>query len=254
MRQVYDYWSLGELCDILDNKRKPVTKRDRVAGNYPYYGATGILDYVKEYIFDEKLVLIGEDGAKWGVGESTAFLADGRYWVNNHAHVIRPHRDTVLDKWIVYYLNHTDLTPFVTGLTVPKLNQGKLREIPIPLPPISEQKRIVAILDEAFEGIDRTIANTKKNLTNSRELFENYLSMIFTQKGDGWEEKKLGDVCENVEYGSSAKSQPKGEIPVLRMGNIQNGLIDWNDLAYTTDQEEISKYLLKKNDVLFRAC
>ncbi len=71
------------------------------------------------------------------------------------------------------------------------------------------------------------------------------------QLPEGWVEKKLGDVCEKVEYGSSAKSQPEGKIPVLRMGNIQNGSIDWKDLAYTTNQEEIDKYLLQHNDVLF---
>ncbi len=114
---------LGEICDILDSKRKPITKRHRVSGKYPYYGATGILDYVGEYIFDERLVLIGEDGAKWGAGEKTAFIADGKYWVNNHAHVIRPHRDIILDNWIVFFFYLTDLTKYTTGLTVPKLNQ-----------------------------------------------------------------------------------------------------------------------------------
>src|ERR1700733_333882 len=132
---------LGSLCDILDSRRKPVTKRDRISGEYPYYGATGIVDYVEHYIFDEPLVLVGEDGAKWEAGENTAFPVDGRCWINNHAHVLRPHRDSVLDKWIIYYLNASDLSPFITGLTVPKLNQEKLREIPIPLPPLPEQKR-----------------------------------------------------------------------------------------------------------------
>ncbi len=121
----------------------------------------------------------------------------------------------------------------------------------IPIPPLPEQKRIIAILDEAFEGIDRAISNTEKNLSNARELFDSYLNSIFSQKGEGWEEKKLEDVCEKVEYGSSAKSLAEGEIPVLRMGNIQNGAIDWSNLVYTNDQEEINKYLLKYNDVLF---
>ena len=131
---------LGELCDVLDSKRKPITKKDRVPGEFPYYGATGILNHVEDFIFDEKLVLIGEDGAKWGAGENTSFTAEGKYWVNNHAHVIRPHRNIVLDEWIIYHLNHNDLSPFITGLTVPKLNQGKLREIPIPLPPPPQTK------------------------------------------------------------------------------------------------------------------
>jgi type I restriction enzyme S subunit len=189
---------LGDLCDILDSKRKPVTKRDRVSGEYPYYGATGLLDHVNDYIFDETLVLIGEDGAKWGAGENTAFAVSGKCWINNHAHVIRPHRDKTLDKWIIYYLNANDLSSFITGLTVPKLNQAKLREIPIPIPPLSEQKRIVAILDEAFEGIDAAVANAEKNLANARELFEIYTGSVFSNPGKGWHEKKLKDVCEKI--------------------------------------------------------
>ncbi|MEH2447266.1 MAG: restriction endonuclease subunit S [Nostoc sp.] len=137
------------------------------------------------------------------------------------------------------------------GTTQKFVGLGYLRDFPIILPPPSEQKRIVAILDEAFEGIDRAIANAENNLANSRELFESYLNAIFTQKGDGWVEKKLGDLCEKVEYGSSAKSLVEGEIPVLRMGNIKNGAIDWSNLVYTIDKEEINKYLRKYNDVLF---
>jgi type I restriction enzyme, S subunit len=175
---------LGEVCDVLDSRRKPVTKRDRIAGQIPYYGATGILDYVADYIFDEKLVLIGEDGAKWGPGEKTAFAAEGKYWVNNHAHVIRPRREMVMDEWIIYFLNFSDLSQFITGLTVPKLNQGKLCEIPIPLPSLPEQQRFVAILDEAFAGLATATANAEKNLKNARELFDSTLNSAIRGGGD----------------------------------------------------------------------
>ena len=84
MREGWQALPLGELCDVLDHKRKPITKRDREAGEYPYYGATGVLDRVAGYLFDEPLVLVGEDGAKWGSGENTAFAVEGRVWVNNH--------------------------------------------------------------------------------------------------------------------------------------------------------------------------
>ena len=127
--------NLGDLCDVLDHKRKPITKKDRIPGDYPYYGATGVLGYVEGFLFDEKLVLVGEDGAKWDSGENTAFAVEGKIWVNNHAHVLRPHRAKVLDNWLIYFLNHSDLSKFVSGLTVPKLNRGNLRKIPIPFPP-----------------------------------------------------------------------------------------------------------------------
>lgn len=194
MKQGWEIKKLGEVVDVLDNLRKPITKRDRVEGEYPYYGATGILSYVHNYIFSEKLVLIGEDGAKWASGDNTSFIAEGKYWVNNHAHVIRPNRKIILDEWIVYFLNFSDLTPFITGMTVPKLNQEKMRSIPIPLPPLPEQQRIVSILDKAFAAIDKAKANAEQNLNNAKELFESYLQGVFEKKGDGWEKKKLGEV------------------------------------------------------------
>ena len=185
MKKGWETKRLGELCDVLDSQRKPITKRDRTAGQYPYYGATGIVDYVNDFIFDERLVLVGEDGAKWQSGENTAFRIEGKCWVNNHAHVLRMHRMTVVDNCLVHYLNHSDLTQFVSGLTVPKLNQGSLREISIPAPPLSEQQRIVGILDEAFEGLATAKANAEKNLQNARALFESHLQSVFTQRGPG---------------------------------------------------------------------
>ena len=192
MRAHWEAKPLSDVCEILDSRRRPVTKKDRRAGEYPYYGATGIVDYVDEFIFDEPLVLVGEDGAKWGSGEGTAFSVDGRCWVNNHAHVLRPIRAKLLDDWLVYYLVHEDLSPFVSGLTVPKLNQGNLREIPVPLPPLAEQRRIVAILDEAFEAIATAKANTEKNLQNAREVFATHREAVFAVHNGHVKTERLG--------------------------------------------------------------
>ena len=134
---------LGDVVHVLDRMRRPITKRDRTPGPYPYYGATGVLDYVSEYLFDEPLVLVGEDGAKWGSGENTAFAIAGKTWINNHAHVLRPDRTKILDQILVTLLVQADLTPFVTGVTVPKLNQAKLRAIPLCLPPLEMQYSLV---------------------------------------------------------------------------------------------------------------
>ncbi|MGV7196813.1 restriction endonuclease subunit S, partial [Xanthomonas axonopodis] len=95
---------LGDVTEVLDSLRKPVTKQDRKPGPYPYYGASGVVDYVSAYIFDEPLVLVGEDGAKWGAGERTAFSISGKTWVNNHAHVLRPKRAVILDDYLVISL------------------------------------------------------------------------------------------------------------------------------------------------------
>jgi len=219
---------LSVLCDVLDSRRKPITKKDRSPGPYPYYGATGILDYVEGYLFDEKLVLIGEDGAKWGAGDNSAFSIDGKTWVNNHAHVIRPKRNKVLDKWLIYYLNGEDLSDFITGMTVPKLNQGKLREIPIPLPPIPEQQRIVAILDQAFADIENARANAEKNLKNARELFDSYLNQVFSQRGEGWVETTLSKACsfsQGMQVGvkNQFDNDSKNRIRFLRIVDFTQG-------------------------------
>ena len=114
---------------------------------------------------------------------------------------------------------------------------------------LPEQQRIVGILDQVYDGIATAKANAKKNLQNARSLFESHLQSVLRSKK--WEWKTLGDLCEGVEYGSSAKSKKRGGVPVLRMGNIQDGQLDWGNLVYTDDKDEIAKYLLKHNDVLF---
>jgi len=116
MKEGWTYKRLGDICDVLDSKRKPITKKNRIAGNIPYYGATGILDHVRDFIFDEKLVLLGEDGAKWGAGEPSAYIIFGKSWVNNHAHALRPHRDILTDEYLTYYLNFSDLSESIPGV------------------------------------------------------------------------------------------------------------------------------------------
>lgn len=252
MKAGWEYRALGEVCDVLDHQRKPITKRDRKAGEYPYYGATGILDYVDGYLFDEPLVLVGEDGAKWASGENTAYAVAGKIWVNNHAHVLRPHRTALLDNWLIYHLNHSDLTAFVSGLTVPKLNQGSLRGIPIPLPPLSEQQRIVAILDKAFDAIATAKANTEKNLKNAREIFESYLNMVFTQRGEEWVETTVGELAEHCLGKMLDKQKNKGELrPYLRNLNVRWFDFDLTDLLQMKFEEnEKDRFSALKDDVL----
>lgn len=245
MKQGWEIRNLGEVVEVLDNLRKPITKRDRVEGEYPYYGATGILSYVHNFIFSEKLVLIGEDGAKWLSGDNTSFIAEGKYWVNNHAHVIRPIRKLILDEWIVYFLNFRDLTPFITGMTVPKLNQEKMRSIKIPLPPLPEQQRIVAILDEAFAAIAKAKANAEQNLKNAKELFESYLQGVIENKGEGWDERKLNEIG-IAQTGTTPKTAEKENysdfIPFIKPADVDFSGI--GDIRY--DNEGLSEIGLKK--------
>jgi len=241
---------LGEVVDVLDNLRKPITKRDRIEGEYPYYGATGILSYVHNYIFSEKLVLIGEDGAKWASGDNTSFIAEGKYWVNNHAHVIRPNRKIIIDEWIVYFLNFSDLTPFITGMTVPKLNQEKMRSMPIPLPPLPEQQRIVSILDECFSVIERSRNNAEQNLKNAKELFESVLQL--TMDNGKLKIERLGNVAKHSLGKMLDKNKNKGEPKeYLRNQNVrwfEFDLSDLNEMPFLDNENE--KYTAVKGDVM----
>jgi type I restriction enzyme S subunit len=109
---------------------------------------------VEDFLFDERLVLLGEDGAKWESGENSAFIVEGKYWVNNHAHVFRPNRKKLNDVYAVTLLNQMDLMPFITGVTVPKLNQERMRAIEIPLPPIEIQQAFVDEIEIERAGVD----------------------------------------------------------------------------------------------------
>ena len=129
---------LPDLGENLDNKRIPITGGNRKAGEYPYYGASGIVDYVADYIFDDDLLLISEDGANL-VARVTpiAFPSTGKVWINNHAHVIK-FKSMAMQCYVESLLNMMDISPYVTGTAQPKLNQAKLNSIPIPVPEESQ--------------------------------------------------------------------------------------------------------------------
>ena len=175
--------------------------------------------------------------------------------VNQHVSIVRPKTEYIDADFLAYLLVSKEYkdallqTGEKAGATRQALTKAQLQDFEILAPPLPEQKRIVAILDEAFAGIATAVANTEKNLANARELFESHLQFVLLSKK--WQWKTLGDLCDGVEYGSSAKSKKEGKVPVLRMGNIQKGQLDWENLVYTDDKDEINKYLLKHNDVLF---
>ena len=140
--------SLGDLAQNLDSRRVPIAKASRKEGPFPYYGASGVVDYVDDYIFDDDILLISEDGANL-LSRSTpiAFSVSGKCWVNNHAHVLK-FESPEIQKLVEVYLNSVSVEDFVTGSAQPKLNQQALNSIPVPVPhDIATQDRIVAEIE-----------------------------------------------------------------------------------------------------------
>lgn len=139
---------LDQICENLDSRRVPITSTNRKAGNYPYYGASGIVDYVKDYIFDEDILLISEDGANL-VMRSTpiAFSVSGKVWVNNHAHVVR-FESKATQKYIEICFALTDISGSITGTAQPKLNQAKLNAMMFCVPPIELQEQFATFVEQ----------------------------------------------------------------------------------------------------------
>lgn len=255
MREGWTYKKLGEVCEILDSQRKPVTKKDRAKGIYPYYGASGIQDYVDSYIFDGRFLLVGEDGAKWGASDKSAFIIEGKSWVNNHAHILKV-SDSINDRLIEYYLVYKDLTEYISGAVVPKLTQKSLVAIPIPVPPIAEQERIVAELDL----LSCVIEKKKEQLKAYNQLAQ---SIFYTMFGDpidnpkGWETDILENVVSTdccISYGIV---QPGNEIengiPVVRPVDLVNQIVTRKGLKQIEKRisDDYKRTILKGGELLF---
>ncbi len=151
---------LGEVCEVLDSKRVPITAANRVSGQYPYYGANGVQDYVADYIFDDELVLLAEDGGNFGSKEKPiAYRVSGKCWVNNHAHVLKPKAVIDVD-YLCYSLMFYDVSGLVNGATRQKLTQAAMRQMIIPKRSLDEQIEIVNIIKKV-QGV---IASRKEEL------------------------------------------------------------------------------------------
>ena len=171
---------LGDICENLDSRRIPITKSDRKSGDVPYYGASGVVDYVADYIFDEDLLLVSEDGANLLARTyPIAFSISGKTWVNNHAHTLR--FDRICSQYFVeYYLNSISLEQYVSGMAQPKLNQKQLNSIPVPFPTQIQQQQIVAKLDELRSETQRLESIYRQKLAALNELKQTILQKAFT--------------------------------------------------------------------------
>lgn len=166
-------------------------------------------------------------------------------------------------KYIFYWTKSLNFYELTNATTVPALRKTDLENIPIPLPPLNEQQRIVnrieslfAKLDRAKELIENTLAQFEQNkMAILHKAFIGELTAKWRKENNidlsSWQEKTIDELCTSLKYGTSKKSKPEGSVVVLRMGNLQNGEIDWSNLMYTDDKDDIEKYLLKKGDVLF---
>ena len=197
----------------MDSQRRPVTKRDRKEGIYPYYGASGIQDFVDSYIFDGRYLLVGEDGAKWGSLDKSAYIVEGKCWVNNHAHILQIN-DIIIDRLLEYYLVFEDLTMYITGAIVPKLTQKALVNIEIPVPPRSIQKQIVSELDLLSGVIEKKKAQLEELDKLAQSIFYDMFGNPVTNE-KGWEIEKFEKVYKlKSGEGLSAKQFVEGPYPV----------------------------------------
>lgn len=245
MKEGWEYKKLGEVCQILDSLRKPVTKKDRKKGIFPYYGASGIQDYVDSYIFDGRYLLVGEDGAKWGASDRSAYIIEGKCWVNNHAHILKV-SDSLNDKLIEYYLTYKDLSEYITGAIVPKLTQKALIAIPIPVPPLSEQQRIVEELDLLSSIIEKKNAQLKELDSLAQSIFYDMFGDPVTNE-KGWEMKKLGEVCNEIGDGLHGTPQydPNGDIAFINGNNLIEGKIVITEKTQFVNRTEAQKIYIE---------
>lgn len=169
---------LRNLCENLDSKRIPITSSDRETGDVPYYGASGIVDYVKDYIFDEPLLLISEDGANL-LARSTpiAFSVSGKTWVNNHAHVLK-FNNIYTQRFVEFYINQVDISQYITGAAQPKLSQANLNKICIPCPNIEVQEKIV----REIESVIHIVEQNKRLIAIFEQKMADKISEIWGEK------------------------------------------------------------------------
>lgn len=257
---------LTKAAECLDNFRKPINATERAGrnGNVPYYGATGQVGWIDDFLTDEDLVLLGEDGAPFlDLIKDKAYLITGKAWVNNHAHILRSLFGDTGNRYLLHYLNSFNYAGYVNGTTRLKLTRASMDTIPIPLPPLAEQQRIVDRIESLFAKLDEAKEKAQAVVDSFETRRAAILHKAFTGeltakwreehgvRVESWEKKSVGELCISLKYGTAKKSDASGNVVVLRMGNLQQGEIDWSDLAYSNDLDDIERYKLFPGDVLF---
>ena len=228
-------YKLRDVVNILDYKRIPLSSRQREQrrGKYPYYGAQGIIDYIDDYIFDGIYLLVAEDGENLrSKKQHIAQLVSGKYWVNNHAHILESNGLCDI-RYICYLLNVFDISGYITGSAQPKLNQANLLAIEITLPPLAEQKRIADILsaiDDKIELNRRINANLEQQ---AQALFDEIMSCELEY-----------DLIANIPHVIETGKRPKGGVASITSGipsigaeNIKGlGYYDYSKTKYITEE------------------
>lgn len=205
-----EWKTLGDLAENLDSKRKPITSGLRDKGNIPYYGASGIVDYVKNYIFDGDFLLVSEDGANLLARNTPiAFSISGRTWVNNHAHVLK--FDTYTErKYVEYYLNNIDLTPYISGVAQPKLNKRNLDSIIIPNPSSKIKEGVVRILDK-FTALTAELT-AELDMRKKQYKYYQFECLRFTEVT---QYLKIGKCCDIKKGLTPIKKATPGKYPLV---------------------------------------
>jgi len=260
MRRMIDMnlnWSYGILDDVVSKGSSNISlnKIKNDDGEFPVYGAKGFIQNVSFYQQEKPYLAIIKDGA--GIGrvskhpEKSSVLATMQYIV--------PQQGYDLD-FVKYFLHHIDFEKYRTGSTIPHVYYKDYKVEPFPLIALEEQKQIVEVLDKAFAAIDQAKANIEKNLQNAKELFQSKLNEIFTQKGEGWEEKKLGDSSLlSIIDGDRGKNYPKksdffpeGHCVFMNTGNVRPNGFDFSTVMFITEERDslLRKGKLQRNDVV----
>jgi type I restriction enzyme S subunit len=244
MKQGWKLITLGDACEKGSSNVSQNQLNDD-AGDYPIYGASGFIKNVSFYHNEKPYLSIVKDGS--GVGRVTRM--DAYTSVIGTLQYILPKEGIDLN-YLYYSLISVDFKKYAAGAAIPHIYFKDYKNEPFLWMPLPEQKRIVAILDEAFAAIAKAKANAEQNLKNAKELFESYLQGVFEKKGDGWEEKTLGEIAD-VEYGYTDKSTEEGDYRYIRITDIdKNGELILEDKKYIKHSEEAEGFLIRDNDLL----
>jgi type I restriction enzyme S subunit len=245
---------LGETCEILDRLRRPVNAAERSGrlGPYPYYGANGQVGTIDEYIFNEELVLVAEDGGFFfDPLRPIAYRVSGKCWVNNHAHVLRASEGVDPD-WLCYAVAFQDVSHLVKGATRPKLNQKELREIPVPVPPLGEQQRVIHRIKDCLRRVDEVHSLRLEADREARALLPSALASVFHDLAETYDPRPLETLVSDTRYGTSQKCNADSRAtPVLRIPNVADGKVSFDDLKYCElEPDELGRLALQGGDIL----